>query len=554
MTSDNPDVLIVGGSTVGLMTALFLARSGVSARIVERRPAPPTHPRAMGVGPRTVEILRTAGLADAVDAVCMDMSAGNLQMISAPTLAEADLENLARDARPRTDAFGRLTPQSLRGTCPQGRLDTVVAEAARGAGAHIEFGSELLSFEQDHEGVTARVRDADGEREIRARYLVAADGARSAVRQALGIGTSGPGTLGDPLISVLFQADLDDLTRGHTFITCDITNPQAPGGLLPVDGEGEWIYHFRYSPEAGERAEDFTPERCAERIRRAVAPAADLALDIVSILPWRVSGLVADRLRAGRVFLAGDAAHVIPPVGAFGMNTGVADAHNLAWKLAHVLAGTAGEALLDTYEAERLPVARTALTQSMLRLNDPSLHWASGPEGRSHRARHGALNAPVVHLGYRYDSTAVIGARPELPSTEDVEAGLDGTPGSRLPHRWLLRDGADVSTLDLVDYRFTLLTGPGGQAWLDALGKATAQLGLAVDAHTVEDDRAADDPSATWTAQVGIEESGAVLVRPDGFVGWRATALEPEPDRVLTRVLGALLGRPEPGPSPDSHE
>ncbi|MFH8476226.1 FAD-dependent monooxygenase [Streptomyces sp. NPDC018000] len=551
MPDRNPEVLVVGGSTVGLLTAVFLSRAGVPTLVAERHPAPPEHPRAMGVGPRTVELLRAAGMADEVDAVCMDMSRGNLRMFSTPTLAEADLAALSRRAPARDDEYRRLTPQTLRGTCPQGRLDKVAVARASASGAETAFGTELLSFEHDEEGVTAQLAGPGGRFEVRSRYLVAADGARSGVRQALGIGTSGPGDLGDPLISVLFRADLDDLTGGWPFMVCDITTPQAPGGLLPVDGRREWIYHTRYSPAAGQVAGDFTADRCRALIRAALGR-REVPVEVVSILPWQVRGAVADRFRAGRVFLAGDAAHVIPPVGAFGMNTGVADAHNLAWKLAHVLRGHAGDGLLDTYEAERLPVARTALEQSMLRLADPSLHWATGPEGARIRAAAGALNAPVVHLGYRYDSAAVLDADPRLPSPEDVALDLDGSPGSRLPHQWLDRDGERISALDLIDYRFALLAGPQGGAWMGAVGHAARGLGVPVDAHligeggspTVRDGSWFHEGS--WFKDVGIDASGALLVRPDGFVGWRAhslDALEDDPATVLEEALSRLLAR-----------
>lgn len=544
MPSSNTDVLVVGGSTVGLFTALFLSRAGVRALVAERHAAPLAHPRAMGIGPRTVELLRTAGIADAVDAECMDMQGGALQAFSTPTLAEADLEALWRQAPPRPDVFRDVTPQALRGTCPQGRLDKVIVEAARASGARIEFGTELVGFTPDSEGVTARLAGPDGPVDVRARYLVAADGARSGVRETLGIGTHGPGMIGDPLISVLFHADLHEFTGGRPFIVCDITTPEAPGGLLPVDGGKEWIYTFRYPRDSGLGPRDFTPGRCAERIRTAVGR-TDLPLDVVSILPWQVRGMIADRFRSGRVLLAGDAAHVIPPVGAFGMNTGAADAHNLAWKLAAVLGGQAGDGLLDSYEEERRPVAETALEQSMLRLSDGSLHWQTGPEGRRRRAAAGALNAPVVHLGYRYASRAVLGAVPELPSGEDVELDLDGSPGSRLPHRWLSLYGRRLSTLDLVDYRFTLLAGPRGGAWRDALGKVTARLGVPVDSHLIGEGTEADGRDPGWAAGVGIEDSGALLVRPDGFVGWRARCLDGAPERLLEEALTTLLDRTE---------
>ncbi|QFZ19617.1 FAD-dependent monooxygenase [Saccharothrix syringae] len=534
------DVLVAGAGSVGLFTTLFLARRGVRVLAVDRNPAPPVHPRAMGIGPRTVELLREAGLADEVDAACVDMSGSNLQMFSARTLADADLPALAAAAPPRTADFDEVTPRVLRGTCPQSRLDGVLVDAARRHGATVLFGFELVSFVRTTGGVAAVVRDADGERVVRADYLVGADGVRSGVRTRLGIPTSGPGALGLPLVSVLFRADLDDLTRGHTFVVCDVTTPEAPGGLLPVDGAHEWIYHTRYDPARGRSFEDFTPDRCRELVRAAVG--RDVAVEVVSVLPWQARGQVADRFRSGRVFLVGDAAHAIPPVGAFGLNTGAADAHNLAWKLALVLRGTADPALLDTYEAERLPVARTALEQSVLRLGDPSLHWARGPEGAAKRAAAGALNAPVVHLGYRYSSAAVVDPPAALPSTEDVALDLDGAPGSRVPHVWLKSDTGQVSTLDLLGPGFTLLAGADGAPWATAAAEVSAELGVPVDAPGIGTDLV--DLDARWERTAGITASGAVLVRPDGFVGWRAASLPEDPRTALRRALGAILGRP----------
>ncbi|MBO4159731.1 FAD-dependent monooxygenase [Micromonospora antibiotica] len=541
MAPRKTDVVIVGGSTVGLFTAMFLARSGVSTLLVERHPAPLRHPRAMGIGPRTVELLRTAGIADEVDRVCVDMSGGNLEMISTPTLAEADLPALARQAPPRAEPFRRTTPQILRGTCPQGRLDRVVIDRARALGARLEFSTELTGFEQGPDGVTVSLTGPPGPYEVTCDYLVAADGARSGVREALGIGVTGRGAIGDPLVSVLFQADLDEFTQGQPFVMCDITTPEAAGGLLPVDGRDEWLYVVRYSPTAGQHAEDFTPERCRSLIRAAVGR-ADLPVAVISTLTWQVRAALADRFRAARVFLAGDAAHVVPPVGAFGMNTGVADAHNLAWKIAHVLAGSAGPDLLATYEAERRPVARTALEQSTLRLADPSLHWATGSAGARRRADAGALHAPVVHLGYRYASTAVLDPVPALPSTEEVELDLDGAPGSRLPHRWLRHDGATVSTLDLVDYRLTLFAGPQGQAWHAVADEVSRRLGLRLAVHCI-DQTSGGDPEGSWAASVGIDGSGVLLVRPDDFVAWRARRIGPASADDLEKALLTILSR-----------
>ncbi|ATE54597.1 FAD-dependent monooxygenase [Actinosynnema pretiosum] len=531
------DVLVAGGGSVGLLTALFLARRGVRVVVAERAAAPQRHPRAMGIGPRTVEVLREAGLHEAVDALCVDMRGSGLGMFSARTLAEADLPALAAAAPPRAAEFDAVSPGALRGTCPQNRLDEVLLAEVRRLGAQVRFGAELTSLDQDDRSVTAEVGGA----RVRARYLVGADGVRGAVRPAVGIGVSGPGPIGLPLVSALFRADLLDLTGGRQFIVCDVTTPEAPGGLLPVDGRHEWIYHTRFDPSAGQRVEDFTPSRCRALVRAAVGD-PDREVEVVSVLPWQARGVLADDFRAGRVFLVGDAAHVIPPVGAFGLNTGVADAHNLAWKLAAVLRGEAGGELLGTYGAERRPVAAEALRQSVLRLGDPSLHWARGPEGAAKRAAAGAVNAPLVHLGYRYRSSAVLGGGAEPPSTEDVALALNGDPGSRVPHAWVDGPEGRVSTVDLVAGGFAVLAGPEGAAWVEAAALASGALGVPVRARVLGGGSGLV-PEARWPGVAGIGADGALLVRPDGFVAWRAERAGADPAGGLLRAMTAVLAR-----------
>jgi putative polyketide hydroxylase len=504
-------VLIAGGGTVGLSAALFLAHHGVSALLVERQDAPSIHPRATGVGPRTVEFLREVGIADEVDAVAVDMSSGGMGKIGAVTLAGADLAAEPPVPRQTVERFGAVSPQVLRGTCPQSRLDAVLLRAAVERGADVRYGTRLKAFRQEEGGVAV---DLEGET-VRADYLIAADGARSGVRTALGIGTTGPGDLGRQKLNILFRADLGRYTGGRSFVTCNITNPESPGMLVTVDNATEWIFHV-------DSDVPLPFARCAELVRLAVGDPG-LDVEVLSALPWRVRGLLADRFRDGRVFLVGDAAHAVPPLGAFGMNTGVADAHNLAWKLALVLSGAAGPSMLDTYEPERRPVAAMTLEQALLRLGDPRLHWTPDPLGRELRAAAGALHAPVVQLGYRYDSAAVVDPDPRLPSTEDVALDLDGTPGSRLPHRWV---SPGVSTLDLIGSRFTVLS--GADAWL----RAASTLGVA--AHRIALDG--------WPAAVGTGVDGAVLVRPDGFVAWRSGGVGADPVGELTSALSRVRG------------
>lgn len=521
-------VLIAGGGSVGLATALFLADQGVPVLVVEAAAGPSVHPRATGVGARTVEMLRAVGLQEAVNAVSVDMTGGGLGKAHASTLAETDFAALPVITPPaKAWSDNDVSPGRLRGTCPQHRLDSVVLPAARERGAQVRYSTRVVSFTQDAEGVRAVL---DSGEVVSAAYLIAADGVRSEVREALDIGVTGPGPLGKPMVSMLFHADLTPYLQGRQFATCNIDNPDVHGMLVTVDGEKEWILHT----ECTDNIEEFTDQRCRELIRAAVGD-GNIEVEVVSVLPWRPRGLLADRFQQGRVFLVGDAAHAVPPMGAFGLNTGIADGHNLAWKLAAVLAGRAGAGLLDTYTAERHPVAVTACDQALRRFADPRLHWGTSPDIVAARIAGGILNAPVVHMGYRYDSAAIIDPKPELPSTEDISLVLDGSPGSRLPHRWIEHDGQRQSTLDLVGPGFTVLT--ASPQWERAAREASEALdcGLTV--------RRIDLGDNDWLRSVGIGADGAVLVRPDQFIAWRVPTLPPHPETELARVLRRILAR-----------
>lgn len=537
-------VLVVGGSSVGLACGLFLGRQGVRTLVVERHENLSEHPRATAISQRTRELMREAGLERAVlDASHTTESGGKIVV---ETLAGIDLAAVPRGRAPRTQLAGqseRYSPAEVAGSCSQDRLDPILLRAARERGSEPRFAAELVEFAQDEDGVTAVVAEARSGRRytVRAHYLLAADGAGSGIRRTLGIGTTGPGPLGDHVINILFRADLGELVRGQEFTVCEIVNPEVHGGLLPIDKDGSlWVFHTEYYPERGEGPNDFPPERCRELIRKAIG-LPGLEIEIRNVLPWRMAAQVADRYRSGRVLLVGDSAHVVPPMGGFGMNTGIADAHNLAWKLALVLDGRADPSLLDTYELERRPIALEAMAQVLLRMEHPRLHWDHGAVAE--RARVGMVHATVMHLGYQYASPAIVDPREQLPSTEDIELDLDGSPGTRVPHVWVEREGRRVSTLDLVPSRFALLGGPAAAPWRQAARSAASKAGIELGALLIGPGGDAEDPEGAWPRAAGIARDGALLVRPDGFVAFRAPGAVPEPERVLEHALGRILGR-----------
>ncbi|GGZ10917.1 FAD-dependent monooxygenase [Streptomyces poonensis] len=527
MADETTEVLIVGGSMVGLAQALFLARQGIRPLLVERHAEISAHPRAQAASPRTMELLRALGLEDAVRAR-ENPHAQYGDILQAESLTGAELGRFDGPFRHDPNDVG-TTGWTLIG---QDRLEPVLRERAEELGADIRFATEMTEFTQDADGVTAVLRDlGDGsERTVRARYLVAADGSRAPVRTSLGIGRHGPGVFGRQM-NIVFHADLDPYVAGRTFFLCFVSNPTVKGVLGKLGGadSDRWVLAPSLPPGADHRA--YGTEDCVELVRAAVG-VPDLPVAVESATSWEIAAWVADRFRSGRVLLAGDCAHVMPPTGGFGGNMGIQDAHNLAWKLARVLRGEAGPGLLDTYEQERAPVAEFTVDQGVIRyLQRSGLDEAAA-------ARH--RPETTVLFGHVYRSDAVIG-----------EAGDDGTgvvedpttpsgrPGTRAPHLPLVRQGKEIPLHDLLDGDFWLLAGPNGTAWQEpaaTLGLSFHRVGTEEPPEVVE----------RFLARYGVQDTGAVLLRPDGFIAWRGTDLPEHPAESLMTTLDTVLHRTAP--------
>ncbi|MEV6674503.1 FAD-dependent monooxygenase [Streptomyces sp. NPDC051162] len=530
MADEKVEVLIAGGSMVGLAQALFLAQQGIRPLLVERHAEISAHPRAQAASPRTMELMRALGLEDAVRAN-ENPHAQYGDILQAQSLSGAELGRFDGPFRHDPNDVG-TTGWTLIG---QDRFEPVLRDRAQELGADLRFATELVGFEQDADGVTAVLRDlGDGStRTVRARYLVAADGLRAPVRESLGIGVHGQGVFGRQM-NVIFHADLGPYVAGRTFFLCFVNNPQVKGvlGKLGGDGSDRWVLAPSLRPE--DSHQEYGTEECVALVRAAVG-VPDLPVEVESSTSWEIAAWVADRFRSGRVLLVGDCAHVMPPTGGFGGNMGVQDAHNLAWKLALVLRGQAGPGLLDSYEQERAPVAEFTVEQGVIRYLQ-----RSGLDEEA-AARH--RPETTVLFGHVHRSDAVLREDgPDDGSPVEDPSVPSGRPGTRAPHLLLRRGGADVPLHDLLDGGFWLLAGPGGGDWEAAAAQVRSTTGLDLAFHRVGGGEP-PEVAERFLKAYGVGFTGAALIRPDGVLAWRSPRQPAAPAEELSSALARLLQR-----------
>jgi 2-polyprenyl-6-methoxyphenol hydroxylase-like FAD-dependent oxidoreductase len=525
MSDIETPVLIVGGSLVGMSTALLLAHHGVPALVVEHHRGTAIHPRAALIHQRTMEIFRTVG----VEQIVMQRSGEQFDqdgaVMSVETLAGKEIAYFI----PNLNEGVRDISPTVRVFITQSLLEPLLKSRAQELGAQLRFATEMISFEQDAEGVTALIRDRDSGKTstVRARYMVAADGSRSRIRESLGIGMRGRGVFSNSA-TIYFRADIAPLLRGRNLSIIMVVNPTLRGffriekpyqsGFLAVNTLG--------NPDRPDT--DVTTgldERRSRELVQAALGSSEVPVTIENVMPWQSTADVAESFQQGRVFLAGDAAHVMPPYGGFGGNTGIADAHNLAWKLALVVRGKAGPELLASYESERRPVAMFTVEQAYSRYVTRSAQYL-GTSGM--QKLENDLN---IELGYCYRSAAVI-TQNDGPAHENPRESK-GRPGTRAPHLLVEYAGKKISTLDLLGLNFVLLAGSEAKAWRDAASAAARELKIDLDIHSMEAD--------AFPSAFGIEASGAVLVRPDGFVAWRAKSAQGASSSALLEPLRVIL-------------
>jgi 2-polyprenyl-6-methoxyphenol hydroxylase-like FAD-dependent oxidoreductase len=530
---DMPDhevpVLIAGGSLVGLSTALLLGHYGIPSLAVEHHHGTAIYPRAAQLYQRTMEVLRVVGLEEIALRKSEEQFVQDGAVMAVESLAGKEIAWYV----PNLNEGIRDVSPSVRVFLTQLLLEPLLKARAEELGAEFRFGTDLVSFTQDADGVTAEIRERNTGRTstVRARYLVAADGAHSRIREQLGIPLRGHGVLSNS-ITIYFRGNMGPLLRGRNLSVIYVYNSALTGffriekpfdsGFLAVNSTG--------SPDQPNTDvwAGLNDERCQEMIRASLG-VDSVPVTIENVMKWQATADTAERFQEGRVFLAGDAAHAMPPTGGFGGNTGVQDAHDLAWKLALVLRGIAGPELLSTYDAERRPVGQFTVEQAYSRY---VTRWAPylGTDGIQK-----IENDLDVDLAYRYRSPAIIADGPDDGCMVEPTRQTKARPGTRAPHVFLNHNGQRISTLDLFGRNFVLLAAHHGGAWCVPARQAADRAGVELDIHQI--------PQPEFAAAYGISPSGAVLTRPDGFVAWRASASDGNLSSTLDTVLAAALCR-----------
>jgi putative polyketide hydroxylase len=516
------DVLVVGGGLVGLAASMFLAQQGLRVWVVERHASTSSHPKLRGVSARTMELYRSAGVEEAVRAAgenhfgvaIGDTLAGEYERVHLPLA-------LARQ--------NRLSP-TTHYACDQDRMEPILLQRSAELGAQLFYGCTVVNIEQHESAVTADVvwssstvgpgTPAAPPSRITARYLLAADGASGTIRTGLGIGRHGQPIPGRGL-SVLFDADLEPAMRGRRISA--MVAP-AEGALLFVCSDARDHNWFALTPRTD--LDSIDPNSAATKavpMIRSLVGVADLDVAVHSAMTWSTGAFVADRYREGRIFLVGDAAHLMPPYGGFGGNTGIADAHNLAWKLAAACSGEAGDTLLDTYESERQPITEFTLKHIMLRAGDGIGQFFE---------QFDRFDPNPITLGFRYPMATAEGFDAELPIEDPAQPS--GQPGTRAPHIPL--KGAVSSTLDLLDpCGFTFLVPDTSSYASDLRTHPVAGVRLR------EFGRKDIADQLTWDRIFPAPATAGLLIRPDGVICWRAQSTHSVPALAVNAARARAL-------------
>ncbi|WP_017934441.1 FAD-dependent oxidoreductase [Nocardioides sp. Iso805N] len=573
------DVLIVGSGPAGAAAALFLSELGVPTIMITKYRWTANTPRAHITNQRAMEIFRDLRIEDQVlaDATPHELVGDTVFCTS---IAGEEIGRIHTwGTRPDREADYRLASPCLTVDIPQTYLEPILVRNATQRGTQTRFSTEYLGLVQDADGVTVDVRDrlTGHAYQIRAKYVIGADGARSQVAADIELPFEGRMDIAGSM-NITFKADISALVDHRPSVLYWVIQPGSNVGgigtglVRMVRPWDEWLIVWGYDIDGPTPELDAT---MATEIVRDLLGMPDLEPEITGYSLWGVNEMYATTLHKGRVFCVGDAIHRHPPSNGLGSNTSVQDSYNLAWKLAAVLQGYAATSLLDSYTAERAPVAKRIVTRAntsarefgdiftalgVVGLSGEEMaaaieeRKANTPEGAAKRAalvrametKNYEFNAHGVELGQFYESNAILsdGTRPAPSTDEDLYHVMSTSPGAHLPHAWVGNNVDKHALMDLAPYsRWTLFTGVAGEAWAAAAAKVSAELGLPLQTVVIGPGHEVTDLYYDWAKLREVEESGALLVRPDKHVAWRSMSLPDDPAAALREAATRLVGR-----------
>ncbi len=585
MATIETDVLIIGTGPAGSATAALLSSYGIENMAVNRYRWLANTPRAHITNQRAMEVLRDLGR-EVEDEAYMHAAHQDLMgnNVFCESLAgEAFGRMMSWGYHPLSKAEHLLWSPTMMNDLPQTFMEPLLFKTACSRGTQARMSTEYLSFEQDGQGVTSTLRDrlSGEEFTVRSKYLVGADGGNSLVAEQAGLPFEGEMGVGGSM-NILFKADLSKYVAHRPSVLYWVMQPGADVGgigmglVRMVRPWNEWLIVWGYDINQPPPEVD---EKMATDVARQLVGDPELEIDLISANTWTVNNRYASNMQNGRVFIMGDAAHRHPPSNGLGSNTSIQDSFNLAWKLAAVLKGQAGEALLDSYSEERAPVAKQIVTRANQSIAEfgpifESLGMGEGvdpevmqknlvarcdatPAAEKQREaireaiafKKYEFDAHGVEMNQRYRSGAIETDGQIEPAFElDAELHYQPTtwPGARVPHVWVYDHdtGERFSTLDLTGRgRFTILTGIGGEGWEEAANAIGEEMGIDLSVHVIGPRRQYVDHVGDWARAREVTDSGCVLVRPDHHVAWRIDTMPDDPKAELARVFVKVLNR-----------
>lgn len=530
----NTQVTIVGAGPVGLSMAIGLARMGIQCVVIEKHPSTTNHPKARGVNTRTMEIFKLWGLEKALRQYELPLEAH--RFIWLESFQGKELARISAKARPSS-----ASPTSTALISQDWVEHELLVATQQYPGIHCLFDTTMLDFHQDVNGVRTTVCDNTTGKQliINSKFLIGADGAASPIRKALNIAMEGEDNLGK-FCNIYCEMDLGKYVEDRPSVGFMFTRRDLMGTfILAKDGAKKWLIGVRYDGNPALSKESFTDDFCVEFVKRVVGDDS-VHVSLINKSFWTMAALVAQTYRQGRVFLAGDAAHRLPPTGGLGMNTGVQDAHNLAWKLALVLQGHAEDTLLNTYYEERAPIAVTNINWSTKNAKRFTTIFTALYEedyatmNRALEEQNEHLNQIALDIGFHYEQGALIPEQGSFTITKTDQYIPSTFPGSRAPHYVLYRKDKPLSTLDLFDGSFILLSSDSNSTWHEA---ALTIKTFPLRSYRIGIQGELQDKENQWLKMYEINEMGAVLIRPDGHVAWRSRGEVANADYCLREVL-----------------